>query len=285
VLVPPSQRGGEGTTVDKEKRTIRNLTIPHFEINDAIMAEEVQGVRAFGSETALETVMDKVNERNQIHSQSLSATEEHARVGAIKGVVTYADSSTLDLFDEFDVDQVAEVAWDLDNKKDGALRTQCNDMIRTMAGELDGIAFTGVGAICGDAYFDKLTANPEARATYLQQQEARQLRDPLINGGDSGIFGTFTFGGVTWANYRGKVGNTSFVDTDKAHFYPMGVPGLFKTVYAPADYIETVNTMGKRLYAKQYPMKNGKGVHLDVQMNALQYCTRPNVLIQGKRQS
>jgi hypothetical protein len=26
--------------------------------------------------------------------------------------------------------------------------------------------------------------------------------------------------------------------------------GLFRTVYAPADYIETVNTPGQRLYGK-----------------------------------
>jgi hypothetical protein len=28
------------------------------------------------------------------------------------------------------------------------------------------------------------------------------------------------------------------------------VPGLFRTYYAPADYIETVNTIGQRLYVK-----------------------------------
>src|SRR5690606_15672975 len=44
VLVPPTPRGGPGTTVDKEKRDVRALVIPHFEINDAIYAEEVQNV-------------------------------------------------------------------------------------------------------------------------------------------------------------------------------------------------------------------------------------------------
>ena len=64
---------------------------------------------------------------------------------------------------------------------------------------------------------------------------------------------------------------------------PSGVPGLFRTVYAPADYIETVNTPGQRLYGKQWEMQNGKGVNLEFQMNALHYCTRPRVLIPGKR--
>jgi hypothetical protein len=61
------------------------------------------------------------------------------------------------------------------------------------------------------------------------------------------------------------------------------VPGLFRTAYAPADYVETVNTLGRQMYAKQYEMANGKGIHIDTQMNALNYCTRPKALIKGKR--
>ena len=47
--------------------------------------------------------------------------------------------------------------------------------------------------------------------------------------------------------------------------------------------IPTVNTPGQRLYGKQWEMMNGKGVNLEFQMNALHYCTRPRVLIPGKR--
>lgn len=285
VLVPPSPRGGPGTTVDKAKRTLRNLSVPHFEINDAIMAEEVQGVRAWGQETAAEMVMDKINERNQIHSQSMAATEEFARIGAVKGIVTYADNTTLNLFTEFGVSQESEVAFDLADATPtaGAVRQVCTDIIRLIAKNLDGISFGGVRGVVGDAFFDELLANAEVRSTYLQQQEASQLRGATINGGDSGVYGEFNFGGIVFSNYRGKVGTTDFIATDKGHFYPTGVPGLFRTVYAPADYTETVNTMGKRLYTKQYPMPNGKGVNLDVQMNALQYCTRPIALIKAKK--
>jgi Phage major capsid protein E len=63
VHIPPTPRGAPGTTVDKPKRNVRNLTVPHFEIKDAIYADEVQNVRAFGSESVAETVMGKVAER------------------------------------------------------------------------------------------------------------------------------------------------------------------------------------------------------------------------------
>ena len=282
-LVSPTPRGGPGVTLDKAKRTLRNVAVPHFEINDAIMAEEVQGVRAWGSETAVETVAGKVNERFEILSQSMAATEEYARIGAVKGIITYADSTTLNLFTLFGVTQETEIAFDLSaaSPADGALRQKCAEITRQVAGILDGVPFSGLHAFCGDAFFDDLISYGEVRETYLQWQAAAELRQGYVQGGLS--YGAFPFGGIMWENYRGAVGGTTFVNTDKCHIFPTGVPGFFRTVYAPADYVETVNTMGQRLYAKQYQMPNGKGVNLDVQMNALQYCTRPKALIQGKR--
>lgn len=282
-LISPTARGGPGTTLDKSLRTARPFVVPHFEINDAVMAEEVQNVRAWGSETELETVQAKVADRLSTHSQSMEATLEYARIGAIKGIVTYADSSTLNLFTEFGVSQEAEIDFDLDNASpaSGVVRKKCAAAIRLIATNLGGTPFSGVRAECGDAFFDDLIAHSEIRASYLAQQEASQLRGGYVSGGSS--YGQFEFGGITWENYRGAVGATAFVNTDKCHIYPVGVPGLFRSYFAPADYMETVNTMGQRMYAKQYPMLNGKGVNLDSQANVLSICTRPKTLLLGKR--
>lgn len=282
-LIAPTPRGAPAGTLDKVKRTMRNLTVPHFEINDNVMAEEVQGVRAWGSESNLETLQSKIMERGAIHSQSLGATQEYSRIGAVKGIVTYADGTTLNLFTEFGVAQLTEVDFDLDNTAPvaGALRKKCATVNRSMAGVLEGVPFSGLHAFCGDAFFDDLIAHPEVRETYTGWVAAQELRQGYVQGGLS--YGAFPFGGIMWENYRGQVGATTFVNTDKCHIFPTGVPGLFRTYFAPADYIETVNTMGQRLYMKQYPMANGKGIHLDTQMNALDICTRPRTLIQGKR--
>lgn len=276
-LVAPSPRGGPGTTLDKAKRTLDMLPVPHFEINDAVMAEEVQSVREFGSESRLETVQRKIADRLDIHSQSLETTLEHARVGAVKGVITYADNSTLSLFTRFGVSQHQEVDFDLDNATPttGALRNKISGVIRDIADELEGLPFTGIHAFCGDTFFDQLISHPEVRETYLGWQAAAELRG-------NQAWATFQFGGITWENYRGKIGGSDFIEDTKCHIFPVGVPGLFKTYFAPADYVETVNTLGLRRYAKQYEMPNGKGIYLDSQMNALSICTRPRVLIKGK---
>lgn len=282
VLVSPSPRGGPGQTVDKKKADSRAVVVPHFEIDDGIYADEVQGVRQWGTETQLMTVMGLVADRIGIHKPSLEVTLEYQRIGAVKGLVTYADASTLDLFAFFGISQATELAFDLDNKVNGNLRQFVQQMIRQVAVALDGMPFSGVRALCGDAFFDHLLANAEVRATFLNQPGASELRTAYVNNGGQ-TYGQFEFGGVVWENYRGYVGATSFIDTDHCHLYPVGVPNLFRTYFAPADYIETVNTLGQRMYMKQFRMENDKGVNLEVQMNALSLCTRPQSLLKGRR--
>jgi len=285
-LVAPTPRGAPGVTMPKPRRSMRMLGVPHFEINDAVMAEEVQGVRPFGQETGTESVMTKVGERMQTAGQSLEYTQEHARVGAIKGIVTYADGTVLNMFIEYGIAPPAAINFPFSaNPATGAVRQQCAALIRTMAANLDGQSFDGVEALCGDAFFDALIMSPEVRTTYLNTQNASELRNQYISA--AGLtWGSFVFGGILWTNYRGYASvagaaSAPMVETNLAYFYPTGVPNLFPTVFAPADYIETVNTLGLPRYVKQYPMPNDKGVHMDTQMNALNFCSRPLALQKG----
>ena len=287
IIVAASPRGGPGQTFGKNKRSLRSLAVPHFQVDDAIMADEVQQMRAFGSETAVERLQEKIADRAAEASQSFALTEEFHRLSVIKsGTVLDADNATVlfDYFNEFEETAPTEINFDLANgdPAEGALRKLCAGVVRQMAGILDGLPYRGLHAFCGDAFFDDLIAHPEVRETYKGYAEASTLRTAYVDAsGQQSSFGTFTFGGITWENYRS--GTTVKVETDKCHFVPLGVPGLFRTVYAPADYVDAVNTKGQRLYGKQWEMENGKGVNLEFQMNALHYCTRPRVLIPGRR--
>lgn len=282
-LIPPTPRGGPGTTNPLRARRARPFIIPHFEKNDNVMADEVQGIRAFGTETEVETVQYKVGDKLSIANDEMTATQEYARVGAVKGLITYADGSTLNLFDQFDVAAPADVYLDLLAASPvlGALRSNVADIIIAMANELGGMPMTGAYAICGLNFWKALLAHSEVRASYLSYAAAAELRSGVAQSPvATGLWNVpFEFGGVMWAPYFGSVSGTDFVDTDQAHVFPTGVPNLFRSYYAPADYIETVNTVGMRLYVKQYQMLNDKGIHLDTQMNALEMCTRPGVLI------
>lgn len=280
-LVKPSPRGGPGETRDMPKRTLRSFNIPHFQRDWAVMADEVQGVREMGSEAAVKTVATVVGEKLSANAMDLDLTEEHARLGAVTGLITYADASTTNLFTEFDVTQATEVGFDLGNAADGALRKTCTDIIRATKAALGAVPFSHVHCFCGDNFFDDLLANPEVRESYIGWSEAQILRESYVgrNRGENPIF---EFGGIVFENYGEIDGEGVGISTELAKFFPVGVPNLFRTYYAPADYVETVNTLGRPRYAKQWRMQNDKGVNGETQMNALSICTRPKALLRGR---
>lgn len=286
-LINPTGRGGPGVSVVKDKRKARNLNVPHYQVDDAIFAEEVQNIREFGVGSQLQTVQNVVSKRLGNHVLlKHGPTLEYQRVGAVKGIILNGDGTTLyNLFTEFNVAQPAEVDFDLDNgaPASGALRKSCAGVVRTIADALGEATFIGVHAFCGNAFFDDLLSHKEVVASYVNTDMAKVLRDGYVYPNGDKVYGAFEFGGIVWENYRGSVGGSPFVNTDKAHIFPVGTPGLFRTVYAPADYVETVNTLGLPMYGKQWLMPDSKGVNLQTQMNPLSYCTRPGTLVQGKR--
>ncbi len=282
-IVPSSPRGGPGKTFGKNRRSMRKLSVPHFQVDDAIYADEVQGARAFGEAYAVETFQNKIATRGAEISQSFALTEEYHRLSVLtKGQLLDADGSVLYNYeDEMGESMPAEIDFNLDAPAtNGPLRKKCAEVTRLMAAQLDGIPFNGLMALCGDTFFDDLVGNEEVRETYKGHQDAATLRTAYVNNGQNGTFGMFTFGDILFVNYRS--GQTVGVEATKCHIVPLGTPGLFKSVYAPADYLETVNRPGQRLYAKLWRMPNDKGMNLEYQSNVLHYCTRPKVLLRGK---
>jgi hypothetical protein len=94
-------------------------------------------------------------------------------------------------------------------------------------------------------------------------------------------------GKITFEEYRGQAtdpeGNTRrFIEAGEAHVFPLGTLDTFATYVAPADFNETVNTLGQPLYAKQEPRKFERGTDLHTQSNPLPICHRPAVLVKLK---
>ncbi|HJQ60820.1 MAG TPA: major capsid protein [Vineibacter sp.] len=283
-LVAATPRGAPGVQAVEPKRKVRKLAIPHIELDDTLNADQVQNVRAFGTNDQLLGVQQAVNTKMGDMVPSIDATLEFHRIGAVKGIVMDADGVTplYNLFSEFGVTQETEIDFDLDNAApaSGAVRLKCTAVVRLVTDNLlGGTSFQRIHAVCGDTFWDQLIAHKEVRETYLNQQEAAQLRNGVA-------YETLNYGGITFENYRGKVriatgadADVDFVGATKAHFFPVGAPGLFKHYNAPADLIETVNTIGLPRYARMYPDQNGKLVHIEVQANPIMICTQPKTLI------
>jgi hypothetical protein len=204
-------------------------------------------------------------------------TLEFLRWGALKGLILDADGSTLyDLFTEFGISKKTvnfALAADDTNVQKASL-----DVKRHIEDNLKGEVMTGVHAFVSSSFFDDLIAHPNVRKVYEGHSAAIN-----ILGGDPRK--AFTFGGVTYEEYRGQAtdmaGTTRlFIADGKGIAFPTGTMQTFKTFCAPADFIETANTVGKELYAKQQESKFGRGVDIHTQSNPLPLCMRPAVLVE-----
>lgn len=275
-LIEPTPRGGPGQTIGDEDRRVIPFEIDHYEINDAVLADEVQGVRMFGSDDQLESVQNRVDSKLSTHARAHDATLEHQRVGAIKGVILSGKGKVLhNLYDRFGLAVPAPIALGINAQVEGIATMIKGDVVYSIEDELDA-PYDHIHAMCGRDFHDALWDQKEVRETFLADNMGYKLRD--------GAPDVFTVGKVTFERYRtGKKataanGGAAFIAADEARAFPVGVADLFITRFAPADLEDTVNTIGLPRYARQYPMANGKGRHLDSQMNAISLCTRPGVL-------
>lgn len=273
-LVENTPRGAPAKQNTKSKRKARSLIVPHLPVEDKVMADEIQGVRAFGTPDQLASVQQVVMERFGTMIPSLDATVEYGRIGAIKGIIYDADGSSViyNLFTEFGVTQTS-VDFVLGTGTTN-VKAKCLAVKRAIEDEMGMAVYDHVHCFAGKDWFDKFVEHDKVKAAYERYQEGRVLREDNRRG--------FEFAGIWFEEYPGKVGSVDFVAAGEAHFFPVGVPGLFKTRYAPADFVETANTIGLPRYAKQaVDQRFGQFVDLHAQANPLSYCTRPKVLVNG----
>jgi hypothetical protein len=269
-LVDSKPRGSPGTPVVGPKRKLVSINAVHLPESGAVMADEVQNVRAFGSETDVQTVQGVVNDKLGMMKLNIDLTLEWQRMGAIKGQVLDADGTTvlLDMFDTFGFSQQTH-SMELDNTAT-LVRMLCTQLRRKVEAALGGIPYKRIRVMCSPGLFDALTNHPavmKAYEIYLQGE---------VNRADNR---TFSFGDITWEEYVGSVNGVPLIETDCGYAIPEGVPAMFSTLFAPADYNETVNTKGLPYYAKQEKMRMDKGIELEAQSNPIQINARPNAVV------
>ena len=274
-IIQTSQRGAPLERNQAEKRDIRDFRTVRIAEGDRITADEVQDIRAFGSESELMQVQQEVADRLRSLRRNVQLTHEHMRLGAIKGEILDADGSTIrNWFSEWGVSQPSEVNLELGTAETD-VRSKSNQVVRAMAKEAKGVwtPQTEVHALAGDNFFDQLTSHPSVRDTFKNWSAAEALRQ-------GNAFQAFPFGGVMWHNYRGTDdGSTVSVGTDKAHFFPVNAPGAFEVAYSPAETFDFANTRGQEMYAMVLPDERRNAyVDIEVYSYPLHICTRPKML-------
>jgi hypothetical protein len=277
-LIQTSPRGGVAADpLVGKKRTMRTFRVYHFERDSKVYADEIQNIRQFGSETELQQLEQLVNERMAELIPMHEATLEYHRINALRGILLDADGSTLlNLFTEFGVQQQTQ------DFVFSVTTTKIRDIVvaakRKSETALGGLVVGGYRALCSSGWFDSLVSHATVAEAYKYQQ-GQQLQNDLREG--------FMYGGVMFEEYRGSVtipdgaggGTATFIPADTALLVPEA--DIYITRFAPADYEETVNTLGLPRYAKQAPDPSGlnKFRTINTQSNAISLCLRPEAVI------
>lgn len=272
-LVPAAARGAPGKPYGNDKRKLVSVNAIHLPQRTAIVADEVQNLRAFGKETEVETAQNLMTKKLARMRRDIDVTMEYQRIGAIKGQILDADGTTvlLDLTSA-GVFNVGPQAHSMVLGTSGTL--VINKVIeakRKMETALGGLMYKSIRVLCSASFFDALVAHPAVVKAYDRWMNGEFLRVDNRAG--------FYFAGVYWEEYRGNVSGQAFIADGTALMIPEGVPDLFVTYFAPADYMETVNTLGLPYYAKQEAMDFNKGIMVEAQSNPLSLCTRPASVI------
>uniref|UniRef100_Q31HU5 Phage major capsid protein E n=1 Tax=Hydrogenovibrio crunogenus (strain DSM 25203 / XCL-2) TaxID=317025 RepID=Q31HU5_HYDCU len=273
-LVTAKERGQTGQTSSNNKRNMVPFNLVHLPQPDSILADSIQNIRSFGSESEVESVMGVVNTKLLELKRNNDATLEWQRMGAIKGKILDADGTTVleDIYSRFGVSQPTKtIAVQTDGTK---IRQLVNEAKTAASKKLGGVVVSQWRAKCAPDFFNSMIENVEVKAAYDRWMNGEGLRSDMQDG--------FMYAGVFWEPYDAIVDGKAFIASGEAYLYPVGVPDMFITRFGPADYMETVNTKGLPYYAKTERMKFDKGIDIEVQSNTLSLCTRPSAVTKIK---
>lgn len=271
---PPQRLAGRG-----KKRSKISLACAHLPQSDIIHPDEVQDLRAFGSDQP-ETVESVVNDRMTRLKNNVDATLEYHRMGAVKGVILDADGTTVlhDLYDVFEVDK-KEISFVVPANAPERNNPILNLILQGKRHAEDKMGATPIArfeAMVGSDFYDYLTGHKLVRGAYEMWQANQQ------NWGQNDYRSRgFTYGGVTWFEYSVKLGGNPMVAADEAHMYPVA-SGMFQTYHAPANWGSTTNTIGREFYAQIEQIPMDRGWEIEVQSNPLCVCTYPEALVTYK---
>jgi hypothetical protein len=267
-LISPKPRNAPGTVADADKRVVNHIGIPHIPQRATIMADEVQGIREFGSENTARPLQSAINDRLAKMRRQIDYTIEYHRLLALTGSYMGAGGSVLSAYTLFggSRDSVDFVLGTTSTP----IEQKCMDVLGHIEDGLGGASYTGVHVLCSPSFWKKFISHQEYKKYF--QNTSRSL-EPVTS-----VRGAREFCDFVFHRYRGS--SSVQVADGKAYAFPVGVPDMYLTRFAPANYSEAVNTEGLPYYAKAEPLPFGKGMDMEVQSNPLNICTRPTALVE-----
>ncbi len=290
-LLPTRPRGAAPTLGTPEKRHLKSFLVPHIPHGDSVLASDVQNMFAWTQglqSLQLETVIGYVNRKLITMRRKHAITLENLRMGALKGIITDADGSTiLNLFTEFGVTQQSfDFAFATSSTDVGSI---LDDLTGYMQDNLLGDTMDSVHCLASPTFMKRMLAHASVKAAYQFFNTANGL-----NPNRDDVRKMFPFHGVMFEEYRGyatylnedsTTTKSLFVPDGEARFFPMGTTETFANYWAPPDFVSEINKapdLSSQVFvAPLEPMKFGKGYDVHTESNPLPLCKRPALLVRG----
>lgn len=266
-FIPTVPRGGPGQGSHRPQRGGVTVNAVHIKHSDSVLADQVQDVRAMGR-TSLDSPAELQKRTLMAMKKNLVWTQAMHRLGAIKGLVLDADGSTLlDMFALWGLSQQT-VSFDLDEAGTN-LALKGVDVERKSQDALVGGAPTEYVGLASPTFMDALRAH-----AYYEKVLQFAAPSQLLQNYRTGI----TVGNIAFVEVRAPAGSPVAIEDNTAYVVPKG-QGILLARYAPADWNETVNTLGLPFYAKAQALPMDRGYSLEAQTNPFHVVTHPRAII------
>lgn len=271
---------------DPDSGNIRILPTFRHAKKHTLLAEEIQGVRKFGTENELEVFDEKVMEKLDKIQREHRQTKEFLRWGALKGNVYDADGVKVlyNVYTEMGETQKT-VDWALGDAQSVDAIQDGNDLLLDyLEDEALGEPIAGTVMFCSPGYHTALMKNKDFREAFRYYANAQ--REPNPN--RESLRKPFEFKDVIYYRHRGKcsfkkadgsIVTHTFIPDNEAIAVPLGTAEVFESYFGPAEFMETVNTIGQEIYVKPDVMKLNMGVELHSFSYPLHLVKKPRLVV------
>ena len=198
-------------------------------------------------------------------------------MNAVRGIVKDGAGTTLyNYFTEFGI---AQISVDFVLGTAGTnIQGKVREVLRAVEDNLLGESMSGVHALVSREFFDKLISHPKTEEAYkfYAATGAQPLRQDVHH--------NFPFAGILFEEYSGAVTLSTkalerLVPANEGVAFPTGTMDTFTTYGGPANMLETANTIGLPLYARQHLDPKGRWIDLMTEASILPVNKRPRLAI------
>ncbi len=276
-MLPTVPLGGPPTVAGRDGAKVASFAVPWIPHDDTVTPQDIQGVRGFGRQNAdpLQTIMMRKLERIRVkHAQ----TREYMEMNALRGVLKDGAGTTLIDFNVAFGTSPTEVDFVLGTSGTDVV-AKIRALLRLIEDNLKGETMTGIRVLIEPGFFDKLIGHASVKEAYKNFNTANGLnpnRDDMRR--------MFPFGGVTFEEYSSTVTLSDgtvdkLLPASEGIAFPMGTTDTFVTYFSPANLIETVNTIGLEMYARQLMRPDGSAIDIKSEASPLPVNKRPDLVV------